>query len=129
MSFDHLLILLVAALFILGPERLPEAASWLARTVSTMRGYVVSAQQQLRAEAGQEFEELRKPLQELRSLSGLSPRAMLDSDVFDDHDVRSGNGTRSPTSERHNRPEVATAPRAAQPLQPGQRPPFDPDAT
>jgi sec-independent protein translocase protein TatB len=43
LSVEHLLILLVAALFILGPE-------------------------QLRAELGPEFHQLRKPLQDLQAL-------------------------------------------------------------
>ncbi|MFO7193958.1 MAG: twin-arginine translocase TatA/TatE family subunit, partial [Thermocrispum agreste] len=32
-SWGEVLVLIVAALFILGPERLPEAMSWVGRTV------------------------------------------------------------------------------------------------
>jgi hypothetical protein len=37
LSVEHLLILLPAALFILGPERLPELARWLAHTETWKR--------------------------------------------------------------------------------------------
>jgi sec-independent protein translocase protein TatB len=41
------LILMVAGLFILGPERLPSAATWLARTVKQVREYATGAHEQL----------------------------------------------------------------------------------
>jgi sec-independent protein translocase protein TatB len=54
-----LLILLVVALYILGPQRLPSAAEWLGQAVRRVRGFTATTQEQMRAELGPEFDELR----------------------------------------------------------------------
>ena len=41
------LILMVAGLFICGPERLPSAATWLARTMKQVQQYATGAHEQL----------------------------------------------------------------------------------
>ncbi len=41
------LILMVAGLFIRGPERLPSAATWLARTMKQVQQYATGAHEQL----------------------------------------------------------------------------------
>ncbi|GAB3163909.1 Sec-independent protein translocase TatB [Amycolatopsis sp. NPDC004378] len=106
LSLEHAVILLVAALFILGPERLPGAVSQVARAARRAREFAAGAQRQLEAELGPEFEQLRKPLQDLRALRDFDPRAALRSHLLDD------------------RP-ASPAPR----LSPGERPPVDVDAT
>lgn len=73
-GWGEMLILIVAGLFILGPERLPSAAAWLGRTVRQVREYATGAREQLRSELGPEFDELRRPLEELRGLRGFSSR-------------------------------------------------------
>ena len=67
-------ICIIAGLFILGPERLPEAAAWLGRNLRKVRDYATGARQQLHDELGPEFDELRKPLEDLRSLRGMDPK-------------------------------------------------------
>lgn len=69
-GWGEILVLVVAGLFILGPERLPDAAAWLGKTVRQVKGYASGAREQLRGELGPEFDELRKPLNELRDLRG-----------------------------------------------------------
>jgi sec-independent protein translocase protein TatB len=83
MSIEHLLVLLVAGLFVLGPERLPEAARWLAQAVHKVREFASQSQEQLRSELGPELDELRKPLQDLAALRSLDPRAALTSYLLD----------------------------------------------
>ena len=61
-GWAEFLVLVVAGLFVFGPERLPEAAAWLGRTVRQVREYATGAREQLRSELGPEFDELRKPL-------------------------------------------------------------------
>ncbi|HKR51596.1 MAG TPA: Sec-independent protein translocase protein TatB [Pseudonocardiaceae bacterium] len=145
-GWGETLILIVAGLFILGPERLPSAAAWLGRTVRQVREYATGAREQLRSQLGPEFDELRQPLEELRGLRGFPSRRFstrgfsagtfgaggfnpasglarhllddLDSDAFGD--VAKPNGYAVPTGRGISIPR---------PLQPGERAPFDPDAT
>jgi hypothetical protein len=39
LSWAHMLVLLMAALFILGPERLPQSAAWLGRTIRQVEDF------------------------------------------------------------------------------------------
>ncbi len=132
----EVLILSVAGLFILGPERLPSAAAWLARTIRQVREYATGARAQLRSELGPEFDELRQPLEDLRRLrgfnsGGFTPRGFnpgsaitrhlledLDSEPFGE--VAKPNGYAAP---------IGLGIPVTRPLQPGERAPFDPDAT
>lgn len=130
-SWGEFLILIVAGLFILGPERLPGAAAWLGRTVRQVRDYATGAREHLRSELGPEFEELRKPLEDLRGLRNFDPRRAVTKTLFDmtdGYDPRDDlkldvNGTKP------NGFPAATTPTQQRPLDPGERPPFDPDAT
>lgn len=128
-SWGNIIVLAVAGLFILGPERLPGAAAWLGRTVRQIRQYASGAQQQLRSELGPEFDELRQPLEDLRSLRGFDPRRTITTQLLGDindlpHEITmSANGY---ADQRAPAPAARIAPR---PLLPGERPPFDPDAT
>ena len=73
LSLEHLLILGVVGLFILGPQRLPETAAWLARTTKTVRGYVSGAKAQIRAELGTDLDELRDTMGTLNSFRRTNP--------------------------------------------------------
>jgi sec-independent protein translocase protein TatB len=84
LSLEHLLVLLLAGLFILGPERLPGAAAWLGRTLRKGRDYATTARDQIETELGPEFTELRKPLQELNALRGLNPRTAVTRYLLDE---------------------------------------------
>ena len=130
-GWGEFLILIVAGLLILGPERLPSAAAWLGRTVRQVREYANGAREQLRSELGPEFDELRAPLEDLRGLRGFNPRSAITRPLFDDlGDDPSGgliksdglkpNGYAAPTG---------SGTPVSRPLQPGERAPFDPDAT
>src|SRR5690606_9439373 len=74
-GWGEVLVLVVAGLFILGPERLPSAAAWVGRTIRQVRGYATGARDSLRKELGPEFDELRKPLEELQGLRNFNPRS------------------------------------------------------
>ncbi|WP_406642422.1 twin-arginine translocase TatA/TatE family subunit [Amycolatopsis sp. WGS_07] len=113
LSIDHIVILLLAGLFILGPERLPEAARWVATGLKRAREFAAGTKAQLETELGPEYHELRKPLQELQSLRIGSPRAAVTRYLLDD----------APAS-----PVSAPVP-APVPLRANERPPVDPDAT
>lgn len=113
LSIEKLLILAVVALFVLGPERLPTAAIWLARTLRQLKTFATDANQKLRNELGPEFDEIRAPLNDLRSdLAGL--RTWRDPGAAVMHHL-----TDEPITLHHPPP----------PLPASKRPPFDPDAT
>ncbi|SHG34944.1 Sec-independent protein translocase protein TatB [Streptoalloteichus hindustanus] len=130
-GWGEILLLVVAGLFILGPERLPSAAAWLGRTVRQVREYATGARQQLRDELGPDFDQIRKPLEDLRELRNFDPKRAVTRHLFDgDTDYRDTD-YRDPGLPTNNGfqgyPPAARPPQ--QPLQPGERPPFDPDAT
>ena len=135
LSFEHLLILVVAALFILGPERLPEAMRWTGKTIRQIRDYATGAREQMRNELGPEFDELRKPLEDLNALRGLNPKNMVSRYLMDDNATlpfsngSGGNGSApvAPVEKPNGYPAAGTSGQA--PLEPGQRPPFDSEAT
>jgi sec-independent protein translocase protein TatB len=77
------LVLILAGLFILGPERLPGAAAWLGQTVRKVKQYAGTAQEQLKSELGTDFDELRKPLADLRGLRDLDPRQAIRKHLFE----------------------------------------------
>ncbi len=124
-GWGEILVLVVAGLFVLGPERLPAAAAWLGRTVRQFRSYASGARDQLRTELGPEFDELRKPLNELRGLRNVDPRRAISRSLFDDEPQASSqlkpNGYAPPPG--------GTMPPQPRQLEPGERPPIDSDAT
>ena len=148
-GWGEILVLVVAGLFILGPERLPEAAAWLGKTIRQVKDFASGARDQLRNELGPEFDELRKPLDELREplrdLRGLRDfdprravvRSLFDSDQSRDQPTTKPNGFATGPGTPSNPPAVQSAvpppaalpPAPPRPLAPGEPPPIDPDAT
>lgn len=132
-GWGEFMVLLVAALVILGPERLPGAVTWVTKSLRQVRDYAGGATQQLKDELGPEFEDLRKPLADLQQLRGMTPRSMITKHLLDgDDSVLTGNFDAKPKSNRA--PSGTTAlPAAPQrestPLASGERPPYDADAT
>ena len=128
-GWGEILVLIVAGLFILGPERLPEAAAWLGRTIRQVKEYATGARDQLRSEIGPEFDELRKPLEELRGLRNFNPRTAATRALFDDTPPAKPNGFApgAPDLVKKPQPHPATTPPVS--LAKGERPPIDPDAT
>jgi sec-independent protein translocase protein TatB len=125
-SAFELIALVVLAIVIFGPERLPKMAADAGRFLRQMRRYVSGARADLRRELGPEFADV--------NLSDLNPRGLIrrtlldpddyvrDLDLDLDGDLNLGLDT-GPDGVRQ-RPR-----RANRPLQPGERPPYDPDTT
>jgi len=135
-GWPELLVLALVGLFVLGPERLPAAAAWVANTVRTIRDYATGARDQLRQELGPEFDELRKPLEDLRSVRDLDPRRAVRQNLFSEPPADgtwSGSatpGTAAPATPAPPTNGTAAPPRAAdRSLGPGEAAPVDPDAT
>lgn len=126
-GWAEILVLVVAGLFILGPERLPSAAAWLGRNVRKVREYATGAREQLRNEMGDDFDELRKPLQDLQQLRNFDPRRAVTRHLFDDVDTPNG-GTK-PNGHTPPPPPAATREEPKPPPPTTDKPQFDPDAT
>jgi sec-independent protein translocase protein TatB len=130
-SWGEFLVLVVAALFILGPERLPGAAAWLGRTVRTVRTYAGGIQEQLRTELGPDFDDLRKPLAQLRGLRDFDPKRAITQHLLD---ATGGYGPREDLRlDRAGTNDVKphgfpphTSPTQRRPLDAGERPPSTP---
>ena len=57
-----------------------------------VKEYATGAREQLRGEFGPEFDELRKPLEELRGLRDFNPRTAVRRTLFDDDPAEKPNG-------------------------------------
>jgi sec-independent protein translocase protein TatB len=132
-GWGEILVLIIAGLFILGPERLPEAASWMAKSVKKVRDFATGAKEQLREEMGPEFDQLRKPLEDLRGLRNFDPKRVVTQHLFDgDSDPLGIKGITNGGTNGTNGTNGYTAAQTQsqpEPLKPGERPPIDPDAT
>lgn len=138
-GWGEMLVLLVAGLVILGPERLPGAIRWTSNTIRQARDYISGATSSLREDLGPEFEDLREPLSELQKLRGMTPRAAITKHLLDGDDSFLTGNFDSPGVKSVTEPGAGTVvpPAAAQrsPATPGsEKPssgpaPFDTDAT
>jgi sec-independent protein translocase protein TatB len=131
-GWGEMLILVIAGLVILGPERLPGAIRWTSSALRQARDYISGATSQLREDLGPEFDDLREPLSELNKLRGMTPRAALTKHLLDgDDSIFTGrfdrpvdNAVDKPVSSPMPAPQVPPA----QPQAPAATP-FDTDAT
>jgi sec-independent protein translocase protein TatB len=57
-SFEKVLVIVVIAAFLIGPQKLPEYAAKLAGLVRSVRKMAATAQERVREEMGPEFEDL-----------------------------------------------------------------------
>ena len=125
-GWGEMLILVIAGLVILGPERLPGAIRWTSGALRQARDYISGATSQLREDIGPEFEDLREPLSELTKLRGMTPRAALTKHLLDGDDSIFTAFDKEQTPDPPA-PQVNPSP-ATQPEYPASTP-FDTDAT
>lgn len=132
-GWGEMLVLVVAGLVILGPERLPGAIRWTTNSIRQAREYLSGATSQLREDFGPEFDDLRQPLSELQKLRGMSPRAALTKHLLDgDDSFLTGNFDKpvSPGGPAASTPDSpAVTPPPATPAPPPDVTPYDSDAT
>ena len=113
LSIPKLLVLAVIALIIFGPHELPKIASQAGRALRDLRKIAEGAKNDLREGLGPEFADFE--------IEDLNPKRFVQKHLFEDV-----NGDTDPRT---------AAAAQAQPrangtlLAPGERPPFDPDAT
>ncbi|MCK8645957.1 Sec-independent protein translocase protein TatB [Mycobacterium colombiense] len=134
LSWEHMLVLVVVGLVVLGPERLPGAIRRTSNALRQARDYLSGVTSQLREDLGPEFDDLRVPLSELQKLRGMTPRAALTKHLLDGDDSfltgafdKPANG--APPQTPHPAPPAANGQAVAAEQQPGGKTPFDTDAT
>ncbi|KZM71415.1 Sec-independent protein translocase subunit TatB [Nocardia terpenica] len=139
-GWPEMVILVFAALVILGPERLPGAVRWTAQSLRQIRDYASGATSQLRSELGPELDELRKPLEELNELRrplnelrGMTPRSMVTKHLLDGDDSLFTGKFDKPSSisdaANYPQPNDYSPPPPPKPLARNEKPPIDFDAT
>jgi sec-independent protein translocase protein TatB len=114
LSIPKLLVLAVIALVIFGPHELPKIASQAGRALRDLRKIAEGAKNDLREGLGPEFADFE--------LDDLNPKRFMQKHLFDDV-----NGDNDPTSASTTAHAQSRANGTL--LAPGERPPFDPDAT
>jgi Tat protein translocase TatB subunit len=68
-GLPELIIILIVAVIVVGPKRLPEVAVQIARAIRQLRGYATDVTAQMRSELDEltrEYEQVRKELREFR---------------------------------------------------------------
>ncbi len=109
-GFSEIAVIIVVAVVVLGPDRLPELAQQAGRMVRQLRRMADNARDELRAELGPEYADL-----ELRDLD---PRTIVRRHIAEALDEEEDDEDAAPRRRRGLRP-----------LGPGERPPYDSDAT
>jgi sec-independent protein translocase protein TatB len=104
LGWEEVLLLAVIGLIIFGPDRLPKAASDAAKMLRELRTMARGAANDLKAELGPELADI--------DLRGLHPRRFVEDALFGDDE-----------------PSTPLQRRASTALEPGERPPYDADAT
>jgi sec-independent protein translocase protein TatB len=107
-GWGEIAFLVVIALFIFGPERLPKVAADAGRMLRQVRAMAQNATADIKAEMGPEMADL--------DLTSLTPRRFVEKHLFSDDDDHDGGSNGSGS-------------RAVRPLAVGETPPYDPDAT
>jgi len=112
LSISKLLILAVIALVIFGPNELPKIAGQAGRALRDLRKIAEGAKNDLREGLGPEFADFE--------IEDLNPKRFVQKHFLDDINGDSAKAAaQSPRQTRANGTLLA----------PGERPPFDPDAT
>ena len=115
LSISKLLILAVIALIIFGPNELPKIAGQAGRALRDLRRIAEGAKNDLREGLGPEFSNFE--------IEDLNPKRFVQKHLFDDLNGDNGNSAAARTT--------AASPARANGtlLAPGERAPYDPDAT
>src|SRR3954465_10532930 len=105
-GLPELAVILVVAVVVFGPDRLPDYARQAGRMVRQLRAFAQSGQQDLREELGPEYADLK--------LTDLDPRVAIRKHILEALDEE---------------PDHASAEGARDALGPEERPPYDVEAT
>jgi len=119
LTIEKLLVIGVIAALIVGPERLPRYAETLARFTTRARDYLRVARTRVKDEMGEDFEDVDWRTLDPRQYD---PRRIIREALLDDAPV-------APVRTAPAAAVVATAPLETEAFTPGEKPPFDAEAT
>ena len=130
LSFEKLFVLAVIALIVFGPNELPKILSQAGRTLRDLRRIAEGAKNDLRAGLGPEFADFE--------IEDLNPKRFVAKHLFDEPNGNAGPGAAAPPQGAQG-PQGPQGMPGVQPswqaggtaalLAPGERAPYDPDAT
>jgi sec-independent protein translocase protein TatB len=115
-GWGEIFVLALAALFIFGPERLPDLAKDAAAGLKRVRAAVTGIREQVNESLGDDLPEFRDI-----DLRKYHPKTFIRSQLLGEDDA--------PTVHRGSAAAAAAAPVVARPRDRAVPPPFDPDAT
>lgn len=111
-GFGELAFIAVLAVLVFGPDKLPEVAQQAGRMVRQLRRFALNARDELRSELGPEYADLE--------LTDLDPRAIVRKHIAE---------AMAEIEEIEDAVRDRPSSTPPSPLAPGERPPFDDDAT
>lgn len=82
-GWGEILTLLVVGLIIIGPERLPGLVQDVRAAIFAARRAINNAKAELNGDLGQEFEEFRRPIEQVAEYTRLGPRGALTKALFE----------------------------------------------
>lgn len=85
-GWGEVLVLLIVALFLIGPERLPGLIKEVRAMLLAVRNAISQAKEQIDGELGEDFREFSKPLQELNSVRQMGAKGFITKTLLDDDD-------------------------------------------
>ena len=115
LSGEKLIILVIIAAFVLGPERLPQYAKQLANLIKSVRRMAEGAKDQLSNELGPEYQDLDWKKLDPRQYD---PRRIIREALAEEVSV-------APNATALNKPKTSVQPK----LSAGEQAPFDPEST
>ena len=118
---SEFIILLLVAVFVIGPDRMPEYARQLAKLVRQVRAMADAAKDQLREQMGPQFDDVDWKQYDLRQYD---PRRIVREALMDQGPQ---DGQASPSGEGQD--GGFKAPSSVQPHDPDKPTPYDQDAT
>ncbi|STB94378.1 Sec-independent protein translocase protein TatB [Corynebacterium amycolatum] len=86
-GWGEILVLFILGLILIGPERLPKVIEDIRALLLAARTAINDARDNLSDEFGEDFDDLRKPLQGLNDLRRLNPKTAITRTLFDGDDT------------------------------------------
>jgi sec-independent protein translocase protein TatB len=120
LSFEKLFVLAVIALIVFGPNELPKILAQAGRTLRDLRRIAEGAKNDLREGLGPEFADF--------DIEDLNPKRFVAKHLFDEPNGNAGPGAQGSQGIQGVEP-AGQARGNATLLPPGERAPYDPDAT